>query len=65
MPSQRAKGKKLAGAYIPEDQDRALERQAADLGYANKADYIRALFEEALRKAVPAPAPKKRAAKKD
>lgn len=48
MPSQRLPGTKLAGAYISADKDKALAEIAALKGYANKAEFIRFLFDEAI-----------------
>lgn len=48
MPNQRQSGTKLAGAYISEEKDNALAALAAQKGYPNKAEYIRALYEAAL-----------------
>lgn len=48
MPNQRLPGTKLAGAYISADKDKALAEIAAQNGYANKAEFIRALFDEAI-----------------
>ncbi|WP_395753784.1 hypothetical protein [Prosthecobacter sp.] len=52
MPNQRQSGTKLAGAYISEEKDEALARIAAQKGYPNKAEYIRALFDAALAEAL-------------
>ena len=51
MPNQRQSGTKLAGAYISAEKDEALARLAAEKGYTNKAEYIRAIFESALAEA--------------
>ena len=51
MPNQRQIGTKLAGAYISAEKDEALARLAAEKGYTNKAEYIRALYDAALREA--------------
>lgn len=48
MPNQRQPGTKLAGAYISAEKDKALADLAALKGYANKAEFIRFLFDEAL-----------------
>ena len=48
MPNQRQPGTKLAGAYISGDKDKALAEIAALKGYANKAEFIRFLFDDAL-----------------
>lgn len=48
MPNQRQAGTKLAGAYISADKDKALADIAALKGYANKAEFIRFLFDEAI-----------------
>ncbi len=48
MPNQRQSGTKLAGAYISAEKDEALARLAAEKGYTNKAEYIRALYDAAL-----------------
>lgn len=48
MPNQRQPGTKLAGAYISADKDKALAEIAALKGYANKAEFIRVLFDDAL-----------------
>lgn len=48
MPNQRQPGTKLAGAYISDDKDKALAEIAAIKGYANKAEFIRVLFDEAI-----------------
>ena len=48
MPNQRQQGTKLAGAYIGDEKDKALADLAALKGYANKAEFIRALFDDAL-----------------
>lgn len=48
MPSARKKDTKLAGAYIPDEKDKELARIAEELGYPDKASYIRALFDEAI-----------------
>lgn len=48
MPNQRKEGSKLAGAYVPGEQDAALAKIASDLGFENKAAYLRALFEKAV-----------------
>ncbi|MFZ2282186.1 MAG: hypothetical protein WAW39_30600 [Prosthecobacter sp.] len=51
MPNQRQSGTKLAGAYISAEKDKALAKLAALKGYANKAEFIRALFDAALAQA--------------
>ncbi len=48
MPNQRQPGTKLAGAYISAEKDEALAKLAAHKGYANKAEFIRALFDDAI-----------------
>ena len=48
MPNQRQPGTKLAGAYISAEKDEALAKLAALKGYANKAEFIRVLFDDAL-----------------
>jgi hypothetical protein len=48
MPNQRQPGTKLAGAYIGAEKDKALAEIAALKGYANKAEFIRFLFDEAI-----------------
>ena len=48
MPNQRQPGTKLAGAYISAEKDAALAKIAAHKGYANKAEFIRVLFDDAL-----------------
>ena len=48
MPNQRQPGTKLAGAYISAEKDEALAKLAALKGYANKAEFIRVLFDEAI-----------------
>ena len=48
MPNQRQPGTKLAGAYISAEKDEALAKLAALKGYANKAEFIRFLFDEAI-----------------
>jgi hypothetical protein len=48
MPNQRQTGTKLAGAYISAEKDKALSDLAALKGYANKAEFIRVLFDDAL-----------------
>ena len=48
MPNQRQSGTKLAGAYISAEKDEALAHIAVQKGYANKAEYIRALYDAAL-----------------
>ncbi len=48
MPNQRQPGTKLAGAYITAAKDKALAEIAALKGYANKAEFIRFLFDEAI-----------------
>lgn len=48
MPNQRQPGTKLAGAYISTNKDKALAEIAAQKGYANKAEFIRFLFDEAI-----------------
>lgn len=67
MPSQRQKGTKLAGAYITDDKDDALAALAAKKGFANKAEFIRALYDAALEEdtATQRPTSKKRGAKSD
>ena len=51
MPNQRQSGTKLAGAYISAVKDAALAKLAVQKGYANKAEFIRALFDNALAEA--------------
>jgi hypothetical protein len=51
MPNQRQSGTKLAGAYISAEKDEALAQLATAKGYANKAEYIRALYDAALNEA--------------
>ncbi len=51
MPNQRQPGTKLAGAYISAEKDKALAEIAALKGYANKAEFIRVLFDKALAEA--------------
>ncbi len=63
MPNQRQIGTKLAGAYISAEKDEALARLAAQKGYANKAEYIRALYEAALAEATQSPTKTRKAAK--
>lgn len=48
MPNQRQLGTKLAGAYISAEKDDALAKLAVKKGYANKAEFIRSLFDDAL-----------------
>ena len=48
MPNQRQPGTKLAGAYISAEKDAALAKIASQKGYANKAEFIRVLFDDAL-----------------
>lgn len=48
MPNQRQIGTKLAGAYISAEKDDALAKLAAMKGFANKAEFIRSLFDAAL-----------------
>jgi hypothetical protein len=48
MPNQRQSGTKLAGACISAEKDAALAKIAEQKGYANKAEFIRALFDAAL-----------------
>jgi len=48
MPNQRKPGTKLAGAYISAEKDEALTKLAVQKGYANKAEFIRVLFDDAL-----------------
>jgi hypothetical protein len=48
MPNQRQPGTKLAGAYISAEKDKALADLATLKGYANKAEFIRVLFDGAL-----------------
>lgn len=48
MPNQRLPGTKLAGAYISAEKDEALAKLAALKGYANKAEFIRVLFDDAI-----------------
>jgi len=54
MPNQRQPGTKLAGAYISTEKDAALAKIAAQKGYANKAEFIRVLFDDAIAKSAPA-----------
>ncbi|WP_395732607.1 hypothetical protein [Prosthecobacter sp.] len=56
MPNQRQSGTKLAGAYISAEKDAALAKLAAQKGYANKAEFIRALFDDALAENTKSPA---------
>ena len=55
MPNQRQPGTKLAGAYISAEKDAALAKIAAQKGYANKAEFIRALFDAAIAEASKGP----------
>jgi hypothetical protein len=48
MPSARKKGTKLAGAYIESEKDAALARLAKKRGFADKAAFLRALYDAAL-----------------
>lgn len=48
MPSKRKPNTKLAGAYIDAEKDKALGELALKLGFENKADYLRSLFDDAL-----------------
>ena len=48
MPNARRPGTKLAGAYIEQEKDAALTRLAVERGFADKASFIRALFDDAL-----------------
>ena len=48
MPSQRQKGTKLAGAYVPDETDAALAALAKKKGFDNKADFLRALYDAAI-----------------
>lgn len=48
MPNQRLPGTKLAGAYISAEKDEALAEIAALKGYDNKAEFIRAIFDDAI-----------------
>ena len=57
MPNQRQSGTKLAGAYISAEKDAALAHLAQQKGYANKAEYIRALYDAVLREAAVAAEP--------
>lgn len=63
MPNQRQSGTKLAGAYISAEKDEALARLAAQKGYTNKAEYIRALYDSALAEATQSPKKARKAAK--
>lgn len=56
MPNQRQPGTKLAGAYITAEKDAALAKIAAQKGYANKAEFIRVLFDNALAENAKGPA---------
>ena len=56
MPNQRQAGTKLAGAYISAEKDKALADLAALKGYANKAEFIRVLFDNALSENAKRPA---------
>ena len=56
MPNQRQPGTKLAGAYISAEKDKALADIAALKGFANKAEFIRALFDDALAENAKRPA---------
>ena len=58
MPNQRQKGTKLAGAYVPDEKDAALTELALAKGYSNKAEFIRALFDEAIETHRAAQSPK-------
>ncbi len=55
MPNQRQSGTKLAGAYISAEKDAALAKLAAQKGYANKAEFIRTLFDDALAETAQSP----------
>lgn len=55
MPNQRQPGTKLAGAYISAEKDKALAKLAAQKGYANKAEFIRTLFDNALSETAQSP----------
>ena len=63
MPNQRQPGTKLAGAYISADKDKALAEIAALKGFANKAEFIRALFDDALAENAKGPKKARRTAK--
>lgn len=49
MPNQRKKGSKLAGAYIDEKKDQALEKLAKEKGYPDKASFIRAIYDAVIK----------------
>jgi hypothetical protein len=49
MPNQRKKGTALAGAYIDDKKDKALEKLAKEKGYPNKAAYIRAIYDAVIK----------------
>lgn len=51
MPNKRQKGLKLAGAYVEEKKDKALAKLAKEKGYPDKAAFIRALYDAALKSA--------------
>lgn len=55
MPNRRQPGTKLAGAYISAEKDKALAEIAALKGFANKAEFIRTLFDDALAEAAQGP----------
>ncbi|WP_395746638.1 hypothetical protein [Prosthecobacter sp.] len=63
MPNQRQSGTKLAGAYISAEKDEALARLAAEKGYTNKADFLRALYDAALAEVKQSPRKARKAAK--
>jgi hypothetical protein len=48
MPNQRKKGTKLAGDYIDEKKDKALEKLAKSKGYKDKAAFLRAVYDTVL-----------------
>ena len=69
MPNQRKAGLKLAGAYIDPEKDEALAAMARKLGYPDKAAFIRALYDTALKSQglsdLPGTSEHKQAKKKD
>jgi hypothetical protein len=44
MANQRKKGTKLAGAFVEEDEDETLKWLAEQLGFPNKAAYLRDIY---------------------
>lgn len=60
MPNARKEGTKLAGAYIDDEKDAALARLAAQRGFPDKASFIRALFDEAIKQSPKGRSPAKR-----